>query len=127
MTQRRGAAAIELALILPVLLAMIFGIIDWSYYLYERLNVGVVANRGVRLAAGNAAPGALATATVCEALPFYALACADGAVTTVVVSHPSGSALELTIALPFDPPVGLIPTPHGFHVTATTSWYGDAL
>jgi hypothetical protein len=125
MTHRRGVAAIELALILPVLLAMIFGIIDWSYYLYERLNVGVVANRGVRLAAGNAAPGALATATVCEALPFYALECGDGTVTALVVSHPSGSALELNIALPFDPPVGLIPTPNGLRVTASTSWYGD--
>lgn len=123
-SRRRGASAVELALILPVLLSLLFGIIDWSLYMYEGMNVSVVANRGVRLAAGNEDPTAVALASMCEALLTHRMACEDGTVNAVVLDLPSGSVLEVTLSLPFDPAIGLIPTPGTLSARATTSWYG---
>jgi Flp pilus assembly protein TadG len=46
----RGAAAVEFALILPVLLLIIFGIIDFGRMLNAQLNTSQAAREGARVA-----------------------------------------------------------------------------
>ncbi|MDF2146413.1 TadE/TadG family type IV pilus assembly protein [Knoellia sp. p5-6-4] len=46
----RGAAAVEMAIILPVLILLVFGIIDFSRILSGMLEVSQGAREGVRLA-----------------------------------------------------------------------------
>lgn len=113
-----------MALVLPVLLGLLSGIIDWSWYMYTLLNVGVVANQSVRVAAGDEDPVGAAMASACAGLPAYGLSCATG-VSAVVVSRGSGPVLEVSIRLPFSPPVGLLPTPSRVEASATTSWYAE--
>lgn len=125
MRNQRGVAAIEFALVLPVMLTLAFAIMDWSLFMVEQLNVGVVANRSMRLAAGDEDPAGRAIEAICADLPAYSLACADADIDAIVTDRGSGQVLELTIAIPFDPPVGLIPTPEKLTASVTTSWYGE--
>jgi Flp pilus assembly protein TadG len=50
----RGAAAVEMAIVLPLLLLVVFGIIDYGRLLNERILVTSAAREGARLAAVNA-------------------------------------------------------------------------
>jgi Flp pilus assembly protein TadG len=47
----RGAAAVEFALVLPVLLLVIFGIIDFGRLLYAKITLSEAAHAGARAAA----------------------------------------------------------------------------
>ncbi len=120
---RRGAAAIEYALVLPVLLVVIFGLLDWSVYMTRWMHVRVAAGRGVRLAAGAPAdPEAAAVAAACVALQAHGLGCTD-----VVAQQEPGDpdpVLRLTVVVPFAAPLGLVPTPTTLEASATTAWYG---
>ncbi len=46
--RQRGAAAVEFAMVLGPLLLILFGMIDWGYYLYLRAVVTNVAKAGAR-------------------------------------------------------------------------------
>ena len=46
----RGAAAVEFALIVPILLILVFGIIDFGLAMYSQTMVGNAAREGVRTA-----------------------------------------------------------------------------
>ena len=47
----RGASAVEFALVLPLLVAMVFGIIDFSRIFNAEIQLSQAAREGVRLAA----------------------------------------------------------------------------
>ncbi|HEY2729206.1 MAG TPA: TadE family protein, partial [Polyangia bacterium] len=47
----RGGAAIEFALILPLFLAILFGIIDYGWYFYQRYALVAAIRDGVRYGA----------------------------------------------------------------------------
>jgi Flp pilus assembly protein TadG len=44
----RGAAAVEFALIMPIFVAILCGMIDWSYYFYQRYALSVAIRDGIR-------------------------------------------------------------------------------
>ena len=53
-----GASAVEMAIVLPLLVALVFGIIDFGRMLNAEIELSQAAREGVRLAAlteGNAA------------------------------------------------------------------------
>jgi Flp pilus assembly protein TadG len=47
----RGAAAVEMALVLPLLIALVFGIIDFARIFNAEIQLSQAAREGVRLAA----------------------------------------------------------------------------
>src|ERR1039458_5924651 len=49
--RERGAAAVEFALLLPVLLLLVFGIVDFGRALNAQITLTQAAREGVRLAA----------------------------------------------------------------------------
>ncbi len=63
----RGAAAVEFALVLPVLLLVVLGAIDWGWYFYVREVVTNAAREGARVGSvdttGDPAPQAEAAAS----------------------------------------------------------------
>lgn len=80
----RGAAAVEFALVLPILLLLVFGIISYGYMLSFRGSMSQAAAEGAREAAVNVnATGRedAAMAAVEEALGAYGVDCADSAMT----------------------------------------------
>lgn len=50
----RGAAAVEFAIVLPLLLVIVFGIIDFGRYLAVRNNLAAAVREGARLASAQA-------------------------------------------------------------------------
>jgi Flp pilus assembly protein TadG len=120
---RRGVSAIEAAIILPVLFVMLFGVFDWSWYLFHWLTVHRASHACVRIAAGVATaddPVGTATKAARDWLDAYVL---DGSAAQVDVSL-AGEVLSCQVTVPFEPPVGLVPTPKQLSAGAETSWYG---
>ena len=60
MTSRRdrGAAAVEMAIVMPLLLMLIFGIIEFGLLLTAQIGVTAAAREGARAATVDAAPSA---------------------------------------------------------------------
>jgi Flp pilus assembly protein TadG len=49
----RGAAAVEAAIVTPVVMAMIFGIVEFGFFFKDYLSAATAARDGVRLASAN--------------------------------------------------------------------------
>lgn len=120
---RRGVSAIEAAFILPLLFVMLFGVLDWSWYLFHWLTVHRASHACVRIAAGVATvddPVGTATEAARDWLDSYGL---DGNAAQLEVSL-SGEVLTCQVTVPFEPLVGLVPAPEQLSAGAETSWYG---
>lgn len=74
----RGAAAVEFALIMPILLVLVFGIISYGYMLSFRQSISQAAAEGARAAAvaqQSSNQVADATRAMNEALNSYGVSC----------------------------------------------------
>lgn len=102
----RGAAAVEFALILPVLMLIVIGIIEYGYYFSREISVTNAALVGARsFAVGNSAVDAKAAAALAASVdPSYVTvpgtACSGGNSVTVTISKPYASLTGFPIPLP---------------------------
>jgi Flp pilus assembly protein TadG len=104
----RGTAAVEFALMVPVLLLIVFGIIDFGRALNAQISLTGAAREGVRLAAlGDS--NAVIEARVAAAAPSL-----SGVTTTVVASCPAGAGpaedaqVDVSYRFQFITPIGAI-------------------
>jgi hypothetical protein len=129
MGQRRGAASLEYALVLPVLFALLFGLVDWSWYLFEWMTVTRAAGQGLRIATGIPADLDPTGRAEAEARRWLETGLMGGAaeadVAATLTAAPDGTVLELTIQARFTAPIGLVWTPDRLRATAQGVWYGD--
>jgi Flp pilus assembly protein TadG len=82
----RGAAAVEFALLLPVLLLVVFGIIDFGRALNAQITLTQAAREGARLAAVGQPAAAVVARTQAAATTLTG-------VTVAVTSCPAGAGL----------------------------------
>ncbi len=90
----RGAAAVEFALVLPPLLLLVLGTIDWGYYFYVREVVTNAAREGARAGSINHSDGHTEANTYLNAVSLdpMAVSCAGGAnASCVQIDYPTGS------------------------------------
>jgi Flp pilus assembly protein TadG len=100
--RRAGRLALELLLILPVLLALLGGLIEFSVLLVARQQLASASSQGARVAAlggdqtavEQAARQALGTGAVSAATVEATLTDASG------LPLPSGAAVEVTVEVP---------------------------
>lgn len=119
-TSSKGASALEFALVLPLLVLLLMGILDWGYYFYAEQVVTNAAREGARAGSLQATEPALAQSEALAAVRAHltgggleaarATVAADlGADSVrVVVDYPTGSLTGLT---------GLV-VPAGAHAAA---------
>lgn len=88
----RGAAAVELAIVLPVLILLVFGIIEWSIYFNRLQGLQAAAREGARVAALPQSTQSDVTAKVKAALDGVL---PGGASPTVTVSPSSSNPCDL--------------------------------
>ncbi len=91
-----GAAMVEFALILPFLLLILFGIIEFGWALSTTLDIRHGAREGARLAAVNADSAIVMGNTVCDSMSL-----AGGA--TVIFANPGDVGDEATVTVEMDP------------------------
>jgi Flp pilus assembly protein TadG len=112
-----GGAAVEFAIVMPIFCAILFGMIDFGWYYYQRFSLTAAIRDGVRYGV---------TMTTAADLPWTtakARAIADlaggsvptGGITWGPTVHTSGSVptqtMTLTASMPFTPLVGFVPMP----------------
>jgi Flp pilus assembly protein TadG len=104
----RGSVAVEFALVLPALLLILFGIIDFGRALNAQISLTGAAREGARLAALGY-PNAAVQARVAAAAPSL-----SGVTTTVVASCPAGAGptanaqVDVSSSFSFITPIGAI-------------------
>ncbi|MBM6622425.1 pilus assembly protein [Micrococcaceae bacterium RIT802] len=95
----RGAAAVEFAIVLPVLLLLLMGIIEFGHAYNAQLTVTQAAREGVRVMAISNDPAAVRTATKNAARTLYPtltdsnvaispVACTPGSTAVVTITYP---------------------------------------
>ena len=118
MNNRRGNAALEFALILPVFIALVFGGIDYSWLLLQKMSLQDSVSAGCKAGSMSMvdiytdpyveAEGHITRAL--EANPF--LLCGDGCVVTAADSSLTTSTLPwigCRVTLPYKPLTGIVP------------------
>jgi Flp pilus assembly protein TadG len=99
----RGAAAVEFALLVPVLLLVLFGLIDFGRALNAQITLTQAAREGARLAAlsqSNVASRTQAAATGLSGVTVTVTSCPSGAGPT------SDATVEVSYPFTFATPIG---------------------
>ena len=120
--RQRGGAAVEFALIMPLFLAILFGIIDYGWYFYQRYALVAAVRDGVRYgvtfpaasAQSNAKLQAIADLQVAGS-PINYLNVTWGptspGTSTLTAPAPAMTVMTLSASMPFKPLAGLVPVP----------------
>ena len=130
----RGASAVEFALIVPMLILLVFGIISYGYMLSFRQGMSQGASEGARAGAvwaaaykttQDSARIAAATTQVNNALGSYGVSCTSGATCTITIGAcGTAKCVTVTVSYPYEskpltPSFPLIPLPETLSYTAT--------
>lgn len=118
----RGVAAVEFALVLPVLLALLLGIFDYGYVFFVRLGMTNAAREGARVGVTRDEPAIVSAAAV-EAAERYLQSAGIEAETSA--SEPSSVDPRVVVTVTvddFQPLVGFVPTPSRMSVSSTMRW-----
>ena len=102
--RRRGLAIIEAALILPILLILTFGMIEYSWMFLKSQNITNAARAGARIAATADGTNAQVTAQVASLMTSYNLQGTGYTLTTSpanVGTAAKGTLLTVTISFPY--------------------------
>ena len=113
-SRRRGAVAVEFALVLPILLALLIGVLEWGRVLEREVALVQVVRDGALAAARSAHTldhAGVARARITGGLPDAGFAAADADISVTPVVLACGAALEVRVSLPFAPMVPLVPVP----------------
>jgi Flp pilus assembly protein TadG len=113
---RAGGAAIEFALVLPVFLALLSGVLDFGWVFFQQTNLQAAVREGARSGAMTATtatpdPRSAATNRVGSALAEYSFDTADSKITAVYTGASPNLLLSVSATVTFHPLIGLTPTP----------------
>jgi Flp pilus assembly protein TadG len=100
MTRRKGNVILEAALVLPILLLLAFGTIEFGYYFYVKNNVQGAAREGVRASIAPGATNADVNAAVAASMTTSGLSQSGYTVTTVpadVSTATPGASIRVTV------------------------------
>jgi len=126
---RSGAAAIEMALAGSLILILIFGLMEWSWYLFQYFSLERASERGVRMAAAASTeqdPAVVAQAGVDAALRQWGVQPSRVTVVTTVTGATGSQVVTVDLTLPDATLVGLVPSPTVAH-TSSSQRYEEAL
>jgi Flp pilus assembly protein TadG len=119
----RGAAAVEFALVLPVLMAVVFGILEYGWIFYEQFNLAGAVRDGLRqgvTVSQTANPDPKAFAISKAQADLQALGMTTGVAVTAAYSGASPTkTMTLTADLTYHKLIGFVPTPAHLKYTMT--------
>jgi len=118
----RGVAALEFGLILPLLMALLLGIIDYGYVFFVRLNMTNAAREGARVGVTRQDPPLASSDAIAAATTYLQTA---GITADVTATQPDDGTPEVTVTVTipnFVPIIGFVPTPDNMSVSSTMRW-----
>jgi len=98
-----GASAVEFALLLPVLMMILFGIIEFGFALYQQAILTNASREGARLGIVQSIP-AITTAQINAAIDTYLNPTGINPANvsrTIVAGGPTGTPVRVTLTLPY--------------------------
>ncbi len=119
---RRGNTVVEFALALPVLLAVLTGVVDYGLYFMQRATILNAAKDAARIAVAspeNQSPIAMAEEHADGILDAGLAGCADCTTEVRVMDLDGWLALNVRVSRPFEPLAGLIPAPEDVSAVVT--------
>ena len=125
---RRGSVAVELALLLPVLLVLLVGALEWGRVLEAQVAIVQVARDGALAGARAGADGDPAGVAEARARAGLAALGRDaGAAEVVVAAMPLsvGDAIQVTITTPYAGGSTLVPVPAQLSAAVTARLEGS--
>jgi Flp pilus assembly protein TadG len=120
-----GGAAVEFAIVFPVFCAVLFGIVDYGWYFYQRSAVVNAVRDGVRYGVTKPLTGDTpwTEAQTRADLDLTASNVGKTGITWGPATHVSGSfptkVLTLTCTIPFKPLVGFVKVPSNLFASVT--------
>jgi len=128
--RERGASAVEFAIIMPVILLLVFGIIGYGVMLAFRQSLSQAASEGARAAVGAPAGATTGVAqdAIQSALSTYGKSCTGGVTCTISAPAPcagdsSHDCVQVTVSYPYrDHPIVPNVPGLGFTLPATLSF-----
>jgi Flp pilus assembly protein TadG len=106
-SQERGAAAVEFALVLPVLVLLLLGIVELGMAFNTQLTLTAAAREGVRVMALSGSPSAARSATIAAA-PGLTPPPAAGQIAVTPASCSPGQTATVIVTYPFTPVTSLL-------------------
>jgi len=117
---RRGGVAVEMALVLPVLLVLLVGTVDWGWFFVQQAGVVVIARDAAHAGVlDSEAPAAAAAARASAALTASGVPATGQVVQVTETSASVGPVLTVAVQVTFEPLLGLVPCPE--HLSARTT------
>ena len=114
--RQRGAAAVEFALVLPVFLAVVFGVIEYGWVFYQQFNLAGAVRDGLRQGvtiSQAATPDPRVTAVQKAQANLQTLGIASGSVTLTATYGGSAptKTMTLNVTTTYKKLIGFVPTP----------------
>jgi Flp pilus assembly protein TadG len=113
--RQSGGAAVEFAIVLPLFCTLIFGMIDYGWYFYQRFSVVAAVRDGVRVGVtyvnANAYTQAKAQALADLGASNVPTSSLTWGPTTPISGSVPNQTLTLSVSLPYKALVGFVPTP----------------
>ncbi len=114
--RRRGAAAVEFALVLPLFVTVLFGVIEYGWVFYQNFNVASSVRDGLRVGvtvAQVASPDPKATAVkrTQDLLTAVGINPASVTLNATYNGTPPSKTLSLSASTPYKALIGFVPVP----------------
>jgi Flp pilus assembly protein TadG len=113
-----GVAAVEFALILPIFLILLLGMMEYGYLYFVHLNMTNAAREGARVGVTQDSGGVVSGAT----LAAQRYLTAAGVQATINPPTFDGTTLTVTISQNYQPLIGFVPTPPTLQASASMRW-----
>lgn len=118
-----GNAAVEFGLVLPLLLIILLGIIDWGHVHFTRMTMTNAAREGARVGVTEQDPAHAEQAAQQRAENYLHNSGVGGADVEAEFGANLEHGLEVRVSLdPYDPLVGFVPTPDSLGAEAEMRW-----
>ncbi|HXI55646.1 MAG TPA: TadE family protein [Polyangia bacterium] len=121
---RRGAAAVEFALVLPLFAVVLFGMIEYGWFFYQQFGVASAVRDGLRVGAtvsqnANPDPKTTAVKRTQTLMAGVGINAASVSINALYFGSSPSKTMTLSATMPYKPLIGFVPVPKSISYSMT--------